>query len=127
MKGAYILLINLEQDCTIHIGALGDLLFHAGRYCYIGSACGPGGIDARVARHMRQEKKLRWHIDYLLEYGAIESVFVKEGGDEVETARILSETFESVPGFGASDSPLKSHLFVCPGPGIIPRDFQPYL
>ena len=30
-----------------------------------------GGLDARVARHLRAEKKLHWHIDYLLERASV--------------------------------------------------------
>lgn len=121
MKGAYILLIKLEKDADISIGAIGTLHFSAGNYCYVGSAKGPGGIEARVKRHLRDEKKLRWHIDYLLQYAKAEEAFIKEGGSEIEIASHLSERFESIPGFGASDSPLSSHLFIC-GKGEI-RDF----
>ena len=37
----------------------------AGQYAYVGSAHGPGGLRARVGRHLRTEKSLQWHIDYL--------------------------------------------------------------
>ncbi len=36
-----------------------------GYYIYVGSAFGPGGVNARVSRHFRNTKKLHWHIDYL--------------------------------------------------------------
>ena len=128
MKGAYILLIRLERDAIIEVGALGKIDFKAGTYCYVGSAYGSGGIKARIARHMRKEKKIRWHIDYLLKYGRIERVLIKENGDEVDTASFLSDSYDSVPGFGASDSPLKSHLFICHDIGpIIEIGFIPYL
>lgn len=113
MKGAYILLINLENDMDIRVGSLGTLHFSSGNYCYVGSARGPGGIEARVKRHLKKEKKLRWHIDYLMEHSEVEKVFIKEDGDEIETAGEISKIFESIPGFGASDSPLSSHLFRC--------------
>lgn len=36
-----------------------------GWYVYAGSACGPGGIRARLARHFRPDKRAHWHIDQL--------------------------------------------------------------
>jgi len=113
LKGTYILLICLEKDTEIPVGSLGTLFFKHGMYCYVGSAYGPGGIEARVKRHIKKEKRMRWHIDYLLKHAEVKEVFVKENGDEVGTAGCLSEMYNGVPGFGASDSPLKSHLFMC--------------
>ena len=43
----------------------GKLTLAAGQYAYVGSAHGPGGLRARVGRHLRAEKPLHWHIDYL--------------------------------------------------------------
>ncbi len=118
MKGSYILIIRLNEDRRIRIGSLGEIDFKKGYYCYVGSAYGPGGIEARVKRHLRTEKKMRWHIDYLLKHAEIEKVMVKEGGDEIETGRELSKIYPSIEGFGASDSPLKSHLFHCKNPDM---------
>ena len=46
------------------VGRLGTFLFPVGRYIYTGSA--KRSIEARIARHLRKKKTLRWHIDYLL-------------------------------------------------------------
>jgi len=35
----------------------------AGYLIYVGSAGGPGGIRARVSRHLRGPQRLWWHID----------------------------------------------------------------
>jgi Uri superfamily endonuclease len=113
LKGSYILIIELKDDADIQIGALGKIHFKKGTYCYVGSARGPGGIEKRVERHLRKEKRKRWHIDYLLEHASISEVFRKEGGDEVATAREISSICSGIKGFGASDSPLDSHLFFC--------------
>jgi Uri superfamily endonuclease len=49
----------------VTVGRLGRFDFTAGLYVYVGSAFGPGGLAARVGRHLRSGKRLRWHIDYL--------------------------------------------------------------
>ena len=113
MKGTYILLIELEKDATIKVGALGDIAFKKGHYCYVGSAKGPGGIEARVKRHLRREKRMRWHIDYLLSHARVKEAYYSTEIDEISAARLLSDIFQPISGFGASDSPLKSHLFLC--------------
>jgi len=48
---------------TIVVGSLGLVTFTRGWHAYVGSA--RRGRDARVARHMRADKPLRWHADYL--------------------------------------------------------------
>ena len=39
-KGTYVLIIALDSDREIAVGALGTLFFRKGRYCYVGSAMG---------------------------------------------------------------------------------------
>lgn len=60
----YQLNIRLIADSHITIGRFGTYLFPAGDYVYTGSA--RRNLEARIARHHRKDKKLRWHIDYLL-------------------------------------------------------------
>ncbi|MFQ6111832.1 MAG: DUF123 domain-containing protein, partial [Nitrospinota bacterium] len=93
------------------IGNLGRLLFHPGHYAYVGSAL--GGLRGRLERHLRSEKKTRWHIDYLLRQAAIEAIVAcpSEERTECRIARALAARFEAVPGFGASDCRCQSHLF----------------
>ena len=64
MKGSYLLLIELKDKETIQIGKLGKIDFMKGFYVYIGSAI--NGLEQRINRHLRKEKKLHWHIDFLL-------------------------------------------------------------
>jgi Uri superfamily endonuclease len=45
-----------------------------GRYIYAGSAYGPGGLKARVSRHMRRAKRSQWHIDQLTKTGKVGSL-----------------------------------------------------
>ncbi|RLF60544.1 MAG: GIY-YIG nuclease family protein, partial [Thermoplasmata archaeon] len=69
MKGSYVLIINLKKEKEIEIGRLGRILFNKGYYAYVGS--GLNNLEKRVGRHLRKNKKKKWHIDYLLEEGKI--------------------------------------------------------
>ena len=71
----YQLQILLKQDARIEVGRLGVFDFPAGRYVYTGSA--KKNIGARISRHLSLEKKLRWHIDYLLQHPATSIIVVE--------------------------------------------------
>ena len=111
MKGSYILLIKLKKSITIKIGKLGELDFKKGFYVYIGSAL--NGLESRINRHLRHNKNIHWHIDYLLDFTEITNVFYNENSNK-EECKISSE-FEKrlhfIIGFGSSDCKCKSHLF----------------
>ena len=111
MKGSYVLLIKLPTEVAINIGSLGYVHFSRGWYAYIGSAM--GGLKSRVTRHLRKDKKLHWHIDYLLRLASIKKVFMNESETrkECRIAGILVNYFDYVPGFCCSDCSCKSHLF----------------
>ncbi len=110
MKGSYILLIELENDKEIQIGKLGNIFFEKGFYVYIGSAL--NGLEQRINRHLRTDKKLHWHIDYLLKSAKVNSVYYKENDqrEECKIAKSFSK-LKPVSGFGCSDCNCKSHLF----------------
>ena len=59
----YVVAAWLPRRETIVVGALGPLTFSRGWHAYVGSA--RRGRDARVARHRRAAKPLRWQADYL--------------------------------------------------------------
>ncbi len=61
---SYQLVIEVPAPVRCTVGRLGTLEFPAGRYVYTGSA--RRALEARLDRHARREKSLRWHIDYLL-------------------------------------------------------------
>jgi Uri superfamily endonuclease len=65
--GAYLLELYLPDEVSLTIGRLGRASFPAGVMFYAGSAQGPGGLKARLGRHLqlRGARPLRWHIDYL--------------------------------------------------------------
>ena len=111
--GIYHLLIRLSQDADVSVGRLGNFHFQAGYYVYTGSAL--GGLESRVSRHLRQEKRLHWHIDYLLQHGRVIHVITHETAERLEchfNERILSLPDSRIPvkGFGSSDCKCVSHL-----------------
>jgi Uri superfamily endonuclease len=63
-----VLILRLPHATTIDVGRLGRFSFPVGWYAYVGSARGPGGLMARISRHLRSPKPLHWHIDYLRPY-----------------------------------------------------------
>jgi Uri superfamily endonuclease len=114
-KGTYALVLHLEHREEIAVGKLGTFIFPAGYYLYVGSALGPGGLEARLARHRRRDKKLRWHVDYLLEHAQLVEVWSVASTDRREclwaqAARKLPGSEIPVPGFGSSDCRCPSHL-----------------
>jgi Uri superfamily endonuclease len=85
----------------VQIGRLGEFCFAAGCYVYTGSA--RRNLEQRIARHLRCEKRLRWHIDYLLAAPGVRITGVERSPDgECELNRRSAGTMP-VPGFGASD------------------------
>ena len=114
-KGSYILLIKLPAEEIITVGGLKAIRFSPGYYAYVGSAM--NGLEARVNRHLRQNKKIHWHIDYLLQRVAISSIILSETTDRTEcaVAGALNRQFEAVSRFGSSDCRCRSHLFFSAG------------
>jgi Uri superfamily endonuclease len=113
-----MLFLELSQTADLTIGRLGSFRFPAGHYVYIGSALGSGGLRARVARHHRQEKRLHWHIDYLLTRARIVSVLTDVSGERLECVWVRQwldkpEAQVVAPGFGASDCRCPTHLVFC--------------
>ena len=112
MKGSYILAIYLAYSGQLAIGRLGSFDFPAGHYLYCGSAL--NGLEARVRRHLRQDKKLHWHVDYLVAAAQIRQVWWQEGCERVECA--WAEAIAAHGGvvvasrFGSSDCRCQAHL-----------------
>jgi Uri superfamily endonuclease len=120
--GTYVLALWLERAQAIRVGRLGDVVFPAGWYLYIGSALGPGGLAARLARHLARidtGKRAHWHVDYLREravwagaWGRASTLRLEcEWAGALRTrpgARIVA------PGFGASDCRCPAHLVHLP-------------
>ncbi len=111
-SGIYLLIIELDDDLKIRIGALGEIEFKKGIYCYVGSA--QKNLIQRLKRHLRKDKKLHWHIDYLLRYAKVRRIYVAPLNKEYESiiANELMKYFDYILNFGNSDAKKdKSHLF----------------
>jgi HEAT repeat protein/Uri superfamily endonuclease len=122
IMGTYVLALWLDRACRISVGRLGEFEFPAGWVLYVGSARGPGGLAARLARHRRRTasgKRPHWHVDYVREYAVWAGAWARRSGERLECtwaaalgqrpgARIV------VPGFGASDCRCPAHLVHLP-------------
>lgn len=80
-----------------------------------------GGFKSRLNRHLRDNKRPQWHIDYLLEKAHLDSIIIAEVKEKIECriAAELSRQLEAVPGFGSSDCRCRSHLFLAARKGKI--------
>jgi Uri superfamily endonuclease len=106
----YQLHISVARSLSLSVGRLGHYFFPAGNYVYTGSA--RRHLEARIARHLRDEKTLRWHIDWLLTAPGVcvvavtRSKFAECALNQRTGGRTLAR------GFGASDcrKRCESHL-----------------
>ncbi len=113
--GTYALLLRADDAQTIGVGALGELVVQPGRYVYVGSAFGPGGVQARVHRHARGDGTLHWHVDYLRAVATLVRAWWTHDDTRREcawAAALRHRPGATVPleGFGASDCSCRSHL-----------------
>ena len=134
-KGTYALVMSLESEVAIVVGRLAikgktragsELTFPPGYYVYFGSA--HGGLSARVSRHLKREKRLHWHIDYLTRFADIVEVwYALEDGEPIDREEKLEclwcQVTQSMPqgqlhfpGFGSSDCRCAAHLIHFPSP-----------
>ncbi|WP_455198486.1 GIY-YIG nuclease family protein [Kaarinaea lacus] len=106
----YQLYIHLDESQPIVIGRLGSFNFSAGMYVYTGSA--KRNLVSRVMRHLADNKKIRWHIDYLLDEK--DARIVELGFSTRPECLVNKQSCGEIviPGFGASDCKNKcsSHL-----------------
>ena len=111
MTGVYLILVELSEGQRIQTGRGACFSLAKGFYSYVGSAL--GGLEKRVARHLSAEKKLHWHIDYLMDRGRVKVVIGAETKQKEEclVASALSQRLSSISGFGSSDCNCRSHLF----------------
>lgn len=108
--GAYALWLRLDHLTRITVGGRPSLL-RDGDYIFFGSAKGPGGLRARLARHWRREKSVRWQIDQLTVVAKIRGAWIEQGGDEFELNAALGALPTPAPGFGSADCRRRvSHL-----------------
>lgn len=101
MYTSYQLLLHVEHPVTVCMGKLGVHRFSRGYYVYTGSA--RRNMRARLLRHLSRDKKLHWHIDYLLRAAPVQivDVYLSEEPECVLNQRVHGTI--PVKHFGASD------------------------
>lgn len=97
----YQLHIHLDRSLRLTVGRLGSFDFPAGDYLYTGSA--RRHLEARITRHLRREKALRWHIDYLLTAPGVRVTAVHRSCCPECALNKAAAGQLPAPGFGASD------------------------
>ena len=117
--GTYALLLSSAANRLLQIGRLGACCVHPGFYVYVGSACGPGGVRARVAHHRQPATRPHWHIDYLRTVTQIEAIWYAY--DSIRWEHLWADIVQHLSGaaiplrrFGASDCSCASHLYFFP-------------
>jgi len=126
-KGAYCLCINVREEITVEVGALGSITFPKGEYVYVGSAL--NSLEPRIERHVLtstgDHDVTHWHIDYLLRESAvsIQQVYAVETNERIECsiATNVADHGEPVKGFGCSDCRCVSHLYMVEGFGFLEK------
>ncbi len=64
-KGRWILIAVVRQRKRLAIDRLGSFDLVPGFCACMGSACGPGGMRARISHHWESVATPHWHIDCL--------------------------------------------------------------
>ncbi len=127
LTGTYLIALWLNSPQRIAVGRLGEVCFPAGWYLYAGSALGPGGLRARLARHLRRladGKRAHWHVDYLREKAAWAGGWGCASDQRLECAWVMALLHlpgaqVAALGFGASDCRCPTHLVRVP---LLPGD-----
>jgi Uri superfamily endonuclease len=111
-KGSYCLIINKKINSKIEVGAIGQINFKKGYYIYIGSAM--NSLIPRIKRHLSDNKKIHWHVDYLLKDKStyVEEVIFNINNEKIECklANSISKEGIEIANFGCSDCNCNSHL-----------------
>lgn len=112
--GTYVLILQVPKSLQIAIGRLGTVWFESGLHAYVGSALGPGGLAARLRRHVTGSPKRHWHMDHLRPHASLRGALIAEGRSRKECiwAKQLAMMADGcIEGFGASDCSCSGHLF----------------
>lgn len=118
--GAYLLFFRLPRGLAVAFRRQ-TILLPRGSYAYCGSAKGPGGVAARVARHRRKDKAAHWHIDQITLQTPVRHAAQSRTLSECDLVRGLVERHGAttpVPGFGSSDCKVCEAHFLALGQDI---------
>ncbi|MCX8095153.1 MAG: GIY-YIG nuclease family protein [Caldisericia bacterium] len=112
MFKTYILILKLKRNISIPVGILKTINFKKGYYAYIGS--GKRKIISRISRHIKEKKKIFWHIDYLTTNNnfKIQEIYLIKNLSECELSKMFySKNISFIEKFGSSDCFCNSHLY----------------
>ena len=105
--GTYVLVLKIDNNILLR-----NWEIKKGFFAYVGSA--KNGLSKRLSRHLKKEKKLFWHIDYLLDKREVEiyKIYISKRQIEKLVAKFLERLYNPIPGFGNGDNKkVKGHLF----------------
>jgi Uri superfamily endonuclease len=119
--GTYVLIVRVDQPLRLEVGRLGTITLSGGHYAYVGSAHGPGGLRARLNRHLRADKPLHWHIDYLTAAAPVIAIWLRASLERLECTwaqALIARGTVPVPRFGSSDCACPAHLIALAEPTV---------
>jgi len=105
--GTYVLILKVSDNILLR-----QWKIKKGFFAYVGSA--KNGLSKRLSRHLKKEKKLFWHIDYLLDEKEVEiyKIYVSKRQIEKVVAKFFERLYNPILGFGNGDNKsVKGHLF----------------
>ena len=112
-------MLRCRRAGAVVVGSLGSMSIEPAVYLYVGSAFGPGGLAARLTRHVSRRKAQRWHIDYLRPRTSLVCAWFSPSPAHLEhdwaaRALALRTAWIPLPRFGASDCRSPGHLIRFP-------------
>ncbi|WP_417687192.1 GIY-YIG nuclease family protein [Roseibium sp.] len=106
--------MEVASPLALPLVRLGNPPLDPGFYLYCGSARGPGGLKARVGRHLRRNKQCRWHVDHITSQCTAIAAMLTDEFSECDLRRRVEDRLSTtmpIEGFGASDcDTCQSHL-----------------
>ena len=111
LSGVYVVIAELPESVDIRIGRRRKDRFETGFYGYVGSAL--NNLKKRIERHKSKEKKMHWHIDYLLSHARVLDIKTIITDKKIEcklAGKVKEISDEGINGFGCSDCNCSSHL-----------------
>jgi len=124
--GVYALVMRVQETVSLAVGRLGLCTLPSGWLLYVGSA--HNGLAARVRRHACADKRLHWHIDYVLQVARLHEVWRHVSVERLECdwARLLAAQPGLTPfnrPLGASDCACATHLLCAAERAVVDAAF----
>jgi len=90
-SGIYILELFAKNNLTFNHKKFGHIKLPNGYFYYIGSA--QKNLEQRIKRHVKKEKKLHWHIDYLTckRSTKLKSIFIIKNRKKEYECKLVNE------------------------------------